>query len=170
MKVSPGMRRLVLTAHITTSVGLLGAVASFLVLAVLGLTSANMLAARAAYLAMERVAWLVIVPLAFTSLLIGIVQSVSTAWGLFQHYWVIAKLALTLLVTVVLLLQMKTIATMARAASESALLSADLHRLRLSLVIHAAGGLLVLLGPVALSVYKPAGKTRLGRKRLGELA
>ena len=60
------------------------------------------------------IAWLIIVPLAFTSLLIGIVQSLGTAWGLLQHYWVIAKLVLTLFVTVVLLLQIKTIATLAR--------------------------------------------------------
>ena len=104
-------------------------------------------------------------PLAFTSLLIGIVQSLGTAWGLFQHYWVIAKLVLTLFVTVVLLLQMKTIATLARIASETTLSSGDLGRPRLSLVIHAAGGLLVLLVPVALSVYKPGGRTSRGRSR-----
>ena len=119
MKMPPGVRKLVLSAHIATSVALLGAVASFLVLAIVGLTSRDMLVMRAAYMAMEPIAWLIIMPLAFTSLLIGIVQSVSTAWGLFQHYWVITKLVLTLVVTVVLLLQMKTISTVARIASEA---------------------------------------------------
>jgi ABC-type anion transport system duplicated permease subunit len=40
---------------------------------------------RSAYLAMERTAWFVIVPLAFASLLTGIVQSLGSLWGLFRH-------------------------------------------------------------------------------------
>jgi hypothetical protein len=44
--------------------------------------------------------------------------------------------------------------------------SADLWGLRMSPVIHAAGGLLVLLLPVVLSLYKPRGLTPYGwRKR-----
>jgi hypothetical protein len=41
------------------------------------------------------------------------------------------------------------------------------RRLRVAgiqLVVHAAGGLLVLLVPVALSVYKPPGMTRYGER------
>lgn len=42
---------------------------------------------RAAHLAMELTALFVIVPLAFASLLTGLVQALGTTWGLFRDYW-----------------------------------------------------------------------------------
>ena len=114
-------------------------------------------------------AWFVIVPLVAGSLLTGLVQSLGTTWGLFRHYWVVAKLLLTVLVTIVLLLQMEAISYLARVATETALSDTDFLGLRRSLVIHAAGGLLVLLVPVTLSIYKPRGMTRYGwRKQHGQ--
>jgi hypothetical protein len=164
----PGLRKFMLTVHIASSVGLLGAVAVFLVLAVIGLTSEDGEMVRAAYVAMGVTAWVVIVPLAFASLLIGVVESLGTRWGLFRHYWILAKLVLTALVIVVLLIQMRGISTVAGAAAATAMSSADLREARLSFVLHAGGGLLVLLLPLALSVYKPRGRTPYGRRRLTE--
>jgi hypothetical protein len=165
MTMAPRLRKLALTAHVTCSVGTLGAVAGFLALAVAGLTSQDVQTVRAAYVAMELTAWLVIVPLAFASLLTGLVQSLGTTWGLFRHYWVLAKLLLTVLVTIVLLLQMEGISHVAGVAAETTLSSADLLGLRRSIRTHAAGGLLVLLVPVALSLYKPRGMTRYGWRK-----
>jgi hypothetical protein len=84
--VTPSIRKLLLTAHITLSVGWFGAVAAFLALAIVGLTSRDAEMVRIAYAAMELTARFVIVPLAFASLLSGIVQSMGTPWGLFRHY------------------------------------------------------------------------------------
>ncbi len=165
MTMTPGLRKFALTAHVTSSVGWLGAVAGFLALAVAGLTSQDAQMVRAAYLAMELTAWFVIVPLAFASLLTGLVQSLGTTWGLFRHYWVLAKLLLTVLATIVLLLQMESISYIAGVAAETTLSSADLREARISLVAHAGGGLLVLLVPATLSVYKPRGMTRYGRRK-----
>ena len=53
MTMTPLLRKFVLTAHVTSSVGWLGAVAGFLVFAVTGLTSQDVQIVRAAYLAME---------------------------------------------------------------------------------------------------------------------
>ena len=168
MTMPPRVRKFALAAHITTSVGLLGAVAGFLALAITGLASRDAMLARAAYLAMEVTAWWIIVPLTFASLLIGIVESLGTTWGLFRHYWVLAKLLLIVLVTVVLLLQMGVIGDMAEAAATTTLSDVDLLEARMALVAHAGGGLLVLLIPAALSVYKPRGRTRYGRRKLEE--
>lgn len=168
MIMTPNLRKFALTVHITSSVGMLGAVAGFLALAIAGLSSQNAQMIRSAYLATELTAWFVIVPLAFASLLTGIVQSLGTTWGLFQHYWVLAKLLLSVFVTVVLLLQMKSISYLADVAAETVLTSADLREARMSLVAHAGGGLLVLLVPAALSVYKPRGVTRYGRRKRHE--
>lgn len=169
MRLSPGVRKLVLTLHVTSSVGWLGSVAAFLVLAVAGLTSRDAQTARAAYVAMELVTGFVIVPLCLGSVATGLVQSLGTPWGLFRHYWVVAKLLLTVVATIILLLQMGVIGYLGTAAGERALSSADLRELRTSMVVHAGGGLVVLLLTTVLSVYKPQGMTRYGRRRQREL-
>ena len=165
MTMPPRLRKLALTAHVASSVGWLGALATFLALAVVGLIGRDAQTVRAAYLAMELIARSVIVPLAFASLATGIVQALGTPWGLFRHYWVLAKLLVTVLAAAVLLAQMGSIGYVAEAAAEKALSGADLREARTSLVAHAGGGLLVLLVPVALSVYKPRGLTRYGLRK-----
>ena len=162
--MTPGLRKFALTGHVTFSVGLLGAVATFLVLALIGLTHQDAQIVRAAYLAMELVAWIVIVPLAFASLLTGAVQALGTSWGLFRHYWVLGKLLLTVIATLVLLVQMEPIGLLASAAAQTTLPS-DAGGLQMRLLIHATGGLLVLLAATTLAVYKPWGLTRWARDR-----
>lgn len=78
---------------------------------------------------------------------------------MFRHYWVLVKFVLLIFVTVVLLMQMDSIAHMARVAADAAWSGADLQAMRISLIVHAGAGLLVLFVPLALSVYKPRGKT-----------
>ena len=169
MTMTPRLRKFALTAHVTSSVGWLGAVAGFLALAVAGLTSQDAQTVRAAYLAMELTGWFVIVPLSLASLLTGLVQSLGTTWGLFRHYWVLVKLLLTVFATIVLLLHMQTLSYLAGVAAETTLSSADLRGLRNpSPVLHAGGALLVLLVATTLAVYKPRGMTRYGRRKQHE--
>jgi hypothetical protein len=57
---------------------------------------------------------------------------------------------------------MEPITYMAAVASDAALLHADLFAVRTSLVMHAAGGLLVLILATVLGTYKPRGLTPYG--------
>ena len=166
MIMAPRLRKFALTAHVASSVGWLGAVVVFLALAVVGLTSQDAQTVRGAYLVMEPAAWFVLVPLAFASLLTGIVQSLGTTWGLFRHYWVLFKLLITVFATIVLLIYMETFSFMAGVAADP---SADLGVVRnASPGLHAALGLLVLLVATVLAVYKPRGMTRYGRRKQQE--
>ncbi len=166
--MTTNLRKFALTAHVISSVGLLGSIAAFLALAVAGLTSQDPQMVRAAYPAMELIARFVIVPLAFASLLTGLIQSLGTPWGLFRHYWVLAKLLITVFATAVLLAKMELIGYAARLAAEAILPRADLRTAGIQLVVHATGGLLVLLVPAVLSVYKPRGLTPYGRHKAGK--
>jgi hypothetical protein len=163
MIMPPRVRKFALTAHVTSSVGWLGAVAAFLAVAVVGLTSRNAQTVRGAYLVMEPAAWLVLVPLALASLLTGLVMSLGTTWGLFRHYWVLFKLLINLLATIVLLTYMGTFSYMAGVAADP---SADLALVRnASPMLHAALALLVLLVATVLAVYKPRGMTPYGQRK-----
>jgi len=162
MIMPPRVRKFALTAHITSSVGWLGAVVGILAHAIAGLTSQDAQIVRSAYLVMELTGWFVLVPLSFASLLTGLIQSLGTAWGLFKHYWVLVKLVLTVLATVILLMYMQTLSHLADAARD-ATLSVDNLR-NSSPLVHAGAALLVLLAAITLSVYKPWGRIRYGRR------
>ena len=103
MTMSPALRKVTLTVHITCSVGWLGAIAAYITLNIPALTSSNTQTVRAAYLMMLPVGWYAIVPLALASLLTGIVLSLGTHWGMFRHYWVLFSLIITIVAVAVLL-------------------------------------------------------------------
>ena len=166
MTLTPGLRKFALTAHIVSSVGWLGAVASVLALAVAGLTSSDAQMVRGAYLAMDLTGSFVLIPLALASLLTGLLQSLGTKWGLFRHYWVLFKLLIAVLATIVLLLYTQTLGFLAGVAADTTLPDDELGVLRTpSVVLHAAAALLLLLVAATLSVYKPRGMTRYGKRK-----
>jgi hypothetical protein len=165
MIMTPALRKFALTAHVSASVGWVGAVAAFLALAIAGLTSQDAERVRAAYLAMEVTSRFVIVPLSFASLGTGLVSSVGTKWGLFRHYWILVKLLLTIAATALLLVHTQTIRRVAHAAAEVTLSTSDLRRLRIQLAADAGAALLVLLVNTTLGVYKPRGLTRYGWRK-----
>lgn len=166
--MTPRLRKFALTAHVTTSVGWLGAVAGFLALAVAGLTGRDDQTVRAAYIAMELTGWFVIVPLSLASVLTGFVLSLGTRWGLFRHYWVLAKLLITVLAVVILLVHMQPVSHVAGVAREMTLSGEDLRGLRVQLVADAGAALLALLVATTLAVYKPQGMTRYGWRKQHE--
>jgi hypothetical protein len=165
MTLPPGLRKLALTVHLTASVGWIGAVLAYLALGVAAVTSREAQTVRAAWIAMELTGWFAIVPLALAALLTGLVMALGTSWGLFRHYWVLITLVLTILATAVLLMHMpdvSALAAVARATNGAALagLGGDL--------VHAGGGLLVLLVITVLNVYKPRGLTPYGWRKQQE--
>jgi hypothetical protein len=168
--MTPRASKFALTAHVTSSVGWLGSVAAFLALAVAGLTSKNDQVVRAAYFAMELVGWCVIVPLSLASLLTGLVQSLGTSWGLFRHYWIVAKLLITVFASALLLVHMQVASHMARVVTGTTLAATDFHGMRLQLVGDAIAAIVVLLVATALSLFKPQGLTPFGRNQQGLLA
>jgi hypothetical protein len=158
------VRKLLLTTHITSSLGWLGAVVVFLALAIAGLASPEGREVRAAYLAMELITRSVIVPFCVASLVTGIVESLGTPWGLFRHYWVLLKLLLTLVSTVVLLMHTRPI-RYAASVAETATSGGALGRLGIQLAADAGMAILVLLVMTVLGVYKPRGMTPYGRRK-----
>lgn len=158
------LRKLNLTAHIAFSVGWIGAAAAFLVLSVVGLTSQNEMVVRGVYVSMNLICLYSIVPLSLASLGTGLIQSLGAQWGLFRHYWVLAKFLLTILSVAVLLMHQFAAMRAAKLALQAA---AALPRTQLSTVgfvlLRASGlGILVLLVTTILSVYKPWGLTQYG--------
>ena len=163
--MKPNLRKFVRTAHVIFTVGWLGSVAAFLALAIVGLNSQDTQLVRAAYLAMDLITRFVIVPLSLLPLLLtGPLLSLGTPWGLFRHYWIIVKLVINILSTLILIVHLQPISYMARVAAEG-ILSSDDRGVQIQLVVAASAGLLALLVATALAVYKPRGMTAYGWRK-----
>src|SRR5688572_30053903 len=164
--MASALRKFTLTAHITSSIGWLGAVIAFLALALIGLTSRDEATVRGAYLVMAPAAWLVLVPLAHASLLSGIAISLGTPWGLFRHYWVVLKLLITAFSTVILMIYMSTFRQMAGVAADPVV---ELRLVRNpSPLVHAILALILLVAATVLAIYKPFGITPYGSRKMAE--
>ncbi len=143
-------RKIALAAHLVLAVGWIGAVLAFLPLAL-----ARAAGAAGAFEAMVVLLRWVILPLAFGALASGIVSGLSSPWGLVRHWWVIIKLALTLVAIAVLVAQVGPIEELAHAPAVG-------HE-ALRPLVHAGGGLALLLAIHLIGVFKPWGPTRRGR-------
>jgi hypothetical protein len=155
MTMAPRLRKLVLTTHISSSVGWFGAIAAFLALSVTGLVRQDPQLVHSADLGMSWIGWFVLVPLSFASLLTGLIQSLGTEWGLFRHYWVLAKLLMNVFANIVLLLFMQRLGSSTYSGSDAP-------------QVHAVVALLLLLVATILSVYKPRGVTPYGWRKQRE--
>jgi hypothetical protein len=68
----------------------------------------------------------------------------------------------------VLLLKLAPISFLAEAAAKATFSSTNFVGLQTSLLVHAVGGLIVLLAATVLAIYKPQGVTPYGLRKLRE--
>ena len=86
--------------------------------------------------------------------------------GPVRHYWVVVKLLITVVATIVLLMYTQTLASMTEVARESSSASGDVSSVRNpSPVLHAGVALVLLVVATTLAVYKPRGLTRYGWRK-----
>ena len=152
-RLSPGLRKLVLAAHALVAVGWFGIVVAKLVLELAAVTGKDAEIPEAAYLFMGLFDRALFPPMALGTLLTGIVLSVGTAWGLFRHYWIMAKLVLTVAVIVTGVVFVGAWLEEARAAASGPA--------AVRLVYASLAHLLMLGAATVISIYKPWG--RIGR-------
>jgi hypothetical protein len=94
LKLTPAVRRAVLTVHIIAGVGLLGDVAAVLAINVRAATTADPSLAAASYELLTMFTVLFGIPLSFGALITGILLGLGSKWGVLRYAWVTAKLVL----------------------------------------------------------------------------
>jgi hypothetical protein len=160
MAFSPPVRRLALVLHVIASVGFPGAVACFLALALIGLAG-DASVERGSYAAMQVITSFIIVPLCLASLVSGLASAWGTPWGVLRHWWVVVKLAITVLSTIILLVHLSPIDALAHATPSS-----HLSGTQIQMIAASGAALVALLFMTVVSVYKPRGLTRHGAAQL----
>lgn len=165
---APPARKLALTVHVTASVGWFGSVVAFLALSIAALLSEDADTVRSAYVAMNLIGFSVLIPFSLAALATGLINALGSQWGVLQHYWIIAKLLLTIMATTLLLLHQYSAVTEAvrrvRAAVPGTLPS--VRGVGTQLVVDASLAALALFMITAIALYKPRGLTGYGRRKL----
>jgi Resolvase, N terminal domain len=83
--------------------------------------------------------------------------SISAPLSLFRHYWVLISILLTVIATVVLLVETQVINSIGDMAADPTTSAEDLRTL-----VHSVGATVMLLVILVLNTYKPQGMTRYG--------
>ncbi|HET6398403.1 MAG TPA: hypothetical protein VFH47_02485 [Candidatus Thermoplasmatota archaeon] len=157
-------RRTALSLHVAVSVGWLGAVLALLSLAAAAVSTHDPVRLHALYLSLDLGTRWAALPLCVAALLTGLLQSWITPWGVLRHWWVVAKLTITVLAGVLLLAHLPVLAALASASPEALLEDPTLRRSRVQMVLAPGAASLALGAATALSVFKPRGLTPRGRK------
>jgi hypothetical protein len=155
--LSAPWRKLLLTVHVIATVSVLGA---DLVLLVLGLSSLGGADPRTIYPAAHLVGARLVMPLAVLSLGTGLLLGVLTPWGLFKYWWVTIKLAITTILTgLVIFVLVPGLGAAADAVTGPVpRLLTDAQRLPLAVAPAVASTLLAVA--VVLAIFKPGWRLR----------
>ena len=155
-RLSSSQRRFVLAAHIIISVGLFGAYAALLMLAVAGAMTTDPVTSSAAYGSMGILKGAV-PPAAIGVVVTGVVLSLGASWGLFTHRWIVVKLVLTVAALPVSILLVFPSIQQAMAAPAPTPAP--------PMLVAASGLVVVMLGAATvIAVYKPWGLIARGRR------
>ncbi|MER5615750.1 DUF2269 domain-containing protein [Streptomyces sp. NPDC002215] len=147
-------RRSLLVAHVSVSVSWLGLTVGLLTLGIAAFSTGDPATAQAATRAMKIFGDWLIVPVALFSLFSGLVLALGTPWGLARHRWVWTKFWLTL-ITVAL-----SVFSLRPGIDEAAARGA----VDIDLVVAPSVATATYLFVTAISVLKPWGPTRRGRR------
>lgn len=149
--MSPGVRRSVLTAHIISSVGLLGDCAGFLAVAVRAATTDDPALASSSYELLDMFSIVFGIPLSMITLATGLALGFGTKWGVLRYPWVTAKLLLVLSVILVGALVI---------GPSLALMQDGTGGRETTLILAAGWQVLALMLATGLSVFKPGRRRR----------
>jgi hypothetical protein len=159
-------RRTLLVAHVLFGVGWMGLDLGLLVLVLTGATSESGPTAAAAYTSARLVIPIVVPVLATGMLLTGILLGWGSKWGLVRWTWVLTKLVIGVILTVLVF-----VALVPGALSIPAKLTGTASQVRdavggagTDLLFPPIVSFLALGFALVLSVWKPWGRTRWGQR------
>jgi cytochrome bd-type quinol oxidase subunit 2 len=153
--MKPRLRKTVMVIHVVGSVGLLGSVATLLLIAIIAATTNDAQLADSAYRLMQAETMAFGIPLSFISLLSGIALGLGTRWRVLRYWWTALKLGA---IVAVILMGALVIGPAIDAMRDDPEAGAEWR------IITAATLDVILLGTsVVLSIFKPGGRVRAQR-------
>ncbi|MCM3886495.1 hypothetical protein [Frankia sp. R82] len=160
------LRTALLTLHIIVSVGWNGV--AFCQLALASTAAADPDLRHSAYELMHVIDRTLNIPLALLTLITGIVLSVKTHWGLLRHWWIVAKLSITVVAMISGGSLLRTL--IVSAGHHSAVSATGYPAQTVALIVCGSVMNLLFITATVLSTAKPWGRTPRGRREVEALA
>lgn len=154
-RMSQPWRKFVLTLHVGTSVGWLGAALAMLILTITAMVTTEPEIRHAAYTFMHINDLAMMIPLGYSAFITGILLALGTNWGLFKYYWIVVKLVLT---TLILIFAGVFTQVWVREAITVTTDGGSADALGIYLLVNAISFSVVFWTTTTLSTYKPWGK------------
>lgn len=150
LRLSPALRRALLTVHIVVAVGLLGDSAGFLAIAIRAAATDDPELASSSYELLRMFSYVLGIPLSFATLVTGASLGLTSSWGILRYPGTIGKLLL--IVSVIL-----AGAFVIDGALEELRSGADAQG---ELIAAASWDVIALTTATALAVYNPGRRRR----------
>jgi uncharacterized membrane protein len=151
-------RNIAVTIHIVAALALLGVSTVVLAAGIHAATGDDARDAHAVYELLRLLTFSLDLPLAVLTLVSGVRLALTSSWGLFRHWWVIAKLAIygtTLVIGLALIgPSIETLRDVTEAGSPGE------SGARSTLIAAAGVQVVILVGAATLGVFKPGGPRR----------
>ncbi len=163
-RLSQRARKVWLTLHVGISVGWLGLSLAMTALAITGLLAETHAVRHGAYELMHIFDLTIVIPSVVLSIITGVVVALGTHWGLLKHWWVLVKLVIALgIPAFAAVVENRWVRELAARSQDPA---AQPGGLGVALAVCMACFAALLWTTTTLSVVKPWGRTRWGRKDL----
>lgn len=160
VKLSRPARRANLVVHVAASACWLGLTLGLLALGITATTTGSAVTVEASVRAMKTFTDWLLLPLAFLTLLTGMVLSLGTPWGLARHRWVYTKFWLTLATTTATVFALRPGVGAAVAAVSDGGSLPDPGDILFGPIVSLSAYLFMTV----ISVLKPWGLTRRGQR------
>jgi hypothetical protein len=174
LPMSPAMRKVVLAFHIVFGIGWMGVdIALFVLLINARMTNDPQLVVSA-FNAIAMIVPAAVPVLSLGILATGLALGLGTRWGLVRYWWVLGKLALSLVMTALvfgsLLPGVSAIPVLVATGASAESVRASLDPLPTMLLFPPVVSFLMLGVAVALSIFKPGQQTPWSRNKRGASA
>jgi hypothetical protein len=171
-RLTPMARKALLVLHVIAGIGWIGVDIALLVLLITARNSNDAALVISGFNAIGLIVPIAVPPLSLGILVTGLIVGLGTRWGLVRYWWVLIKLLLSLVMTVLVFVSLVP-AVRGMAVLSTTALSADAVRASLGaiptmLLFPPTVSLLMLSIATILSIFKPWQRTLWSREGAAE--
>jgi hypothetical protein len=167
-RLTPAARKALLVLHAICGIGWMGVDIALLVLLITARTTDDAALVVSGFNAIRMIVPIAVPPLSLGILMTGLILGLGTRWGLVRYWWVLVKLLLSLVMTVLVFVSLvpgvNSIAVLSATTTSADAVRASLGTLPTMLLFPPVVSFLMLGAAAILSIFKPWRRTPWSRE------